>query len=65
MQYHYTYDTLHVSQFVLVMYSELQAPPWGARLLILMWKAPNQRRVVEYSIHRWTLDSKDPSNGCT
>lgn len=55
--------TLRVANPTFVVYSALQTRSWGAKLLIIMRKAPGQCQVREYCINRAILDSICPTGG--
>lgn len=64
-QYYYTLYHITVSDTIVMVYDTPQMPPWGTKLLILMWKASDQWQVSEYSKYIGTLDSNRPTSGGT
>lgn len=47
-----------------MVYSTLQASSLYTKLLIIRWKASRQQQVRKYGMHRVTLDSTRPRDGC-
>lgn len=60
LQYHYTLCILHISDSIFEVYNALQTLLWGARLFIIIGKAPSLLQVEKYSMHHNILDSNRP-----
>lgn len=65
LQYHYTLYHLTCVRPSLMVYSTLQTPPFGAKLLTIKWKVLSQCQALEYITYREKLDSVCPTGGCT